>query len=70
MVADYFTTARQGAGFKKTRNTIMNTSINVSLDNNYAMEDCRSVLDIADDRTKESDGKTKELDDETKNFWN
>jgi hypothetical protein len=28
------------------------------------------VLDIADDRTKESDGKTKELDDETKNFWN
>jgi hypothetical protein len=45
MIADYFTKPLQGALFLKMRNEIMN----VNPDHiDYALEDCRSVLNMAD----------------------
>ena len=45
MIADYFTKPLQGALFTKLRNEIMN----VNPDHvDYALEDCRSVLNLAD----------------------
>ncbi|KAI2491042.1 Reverse transcriptase (RNA-dependent DNA polymerase) [Fragilaria crotonensis] len=45
MIADYFTKPLQGALFLKMRNEIMN----INPDHvNYALEDCRSVLNMAD----------------------
>ena len=36
-------------------------NINPSIDYMYAMEDCKSVLELADGRTKQLDGETKLL---------
>jgi len=45
MIADYFTKPLQGALFTKLRNEIMN----INPDHvDYALEDCRSVLNLAD----------------------
>ena len=57
MIADYFTKLLQGSSFKKMHDSIIN--INPSINYNYAMEDCRSVLELTDGKTKLSDGETK-----------
>ena len=50
MIADYFTKLLQGSSFKKMHDSIIN--INPSINYNYAMEDCRSVFNQVDGRTK------------------